>query len=242
MCPRVFLNRILYGNQPSSRITVLGIRHASTAKTIKDLMLKSNTELLCYKQPDEVESEYKNTDLEPHEIEFIKTGSDGLSEIRELLQKWKYPKLANTNSNTIANTIIPRRIAESSPNRRIYIKRVLMTDLNETKIELDTARKFINEYLELEYKVLSNVAFGKVSLLGGILCGYLVYEGVFPANYLSNLGLSAMVIGGLGEIIIFAEAHKLMKEKFEYLTYTQHLVIPKYEKKIEKLEKLILEL
>jgi hypothetical protein len=58
-------------------------------------------------------------------------------------------------------------------------------------------------------------------LLGGVLSGYLVYEGVFPMNYLFKIGLSAMVIGGIGVVITASTAHKMMKAKFDYLTYTQ---------------------
>ncbi len=220
---------------PSTPIQVLGLRNASTAKTIKELMLKSNTDLLCYKQPDEVESEYNNTDLEPHEIEFIKTGSDSVSEMRELLQKRKDPKMANTN------TIIPKRIAESSPNRRIYIKRVLMTDLTETKTELDTARKFINEYPEIKNKILFNIAIGKVSLAGQLFALCLTIDNTItcPVSSFVEMALSTMTIGIIGTIGLSYTAHKIMKDNFEYLTYTPHQIIPRYEEKIEKLEKQI---
>lgn len=227
---------------PSYVIHRLGNRNATTAKTTYGLIMKPATDLLCYKQPDEVEAEYKNVNLEPHEIEFIKTGSDTMSELREVLLKWKDPKMTNTNS--IPNTIIPQRIAELPKNRKIYLKRILITDLNETRMELDTAKKFINEYPEIKNKILFNIAIGKVSLAGQLFALCLTIDNTITCSVSSfvEMALSIMTIGIIGTIGLSYTANKFMKDRFEYLTYTPLQIIPRYKTKIEKLEKLIAEL
>jgi len=210
-------------------------RQASTAKTIPQFLIKRQDDLLCYQQPDEVIKKINSLELDWQEKAFIcNIGSrpDNFEFIKLILFKEN-----NKNLSMRPPNLVPTNIRELPTNRKLYIKRLIQTDLDETKTELETVRKFINGYqasiIKLQNHTLSSMTIG----IAGFVLASLSYE--TTSNFVL-LGL--LTSSGLGYITsgIYMITGKIMNKRYDLLV-ADDLIIKQYDSKIEKLEKVLAE-
>lgn len=212
-------------------------RQASTAKTIPELVIKRPDELLCYQQPDIVIKKINSLELDWQEKAFI-------TNIGSRPDNFEFIKLINFRENKThikkpPSVLVPENIISLPSHRKQIVKQLIQADLDETQTELNTIRKFTTEYSNiinrLQKLTLGSIAVGISTFVLASL-SYDTTSNLVLMGLLTSSGLGFSVTG------LYMITGKITNNRFDLLNNNSGELINKYEKKVEKLDKVLAKL